>query len=127
MIQSIGRGMRTAPGKSACTYIDFWDDDEAGIFRAHSRERLRVLKEEGFTVPAAPPREAPAGADEEIAPSWVHVPRTKKFLLIDGEGRTRAKAECVARDPVPPSYCRKCSNDSICRQGGRITWHADQA
>ena len=28
VIQSVGRGMRLSPGKNACTYFDFMDDDE---------------------------------------------------------------------------------------------------
>lgn len=51
VVQTVGRGMRRAPGKTVCLYIDFWDDDAAGVFRNHSRQRFRVLKEEGFFVP----------------------------------------------------------------------------
>ncbi len=50
VIQAVGRGMRLSPGKSACTYYDFRDDDEAGVFRGHARKRIAALKEEGFFV-----------------------------------------------------------------------------
>jgi superfamily II DNA or RNA helicase len=50
VIQAAGRGMRLSPGKSACTYYDFMDDDEAGVFRGHARKRIAALKEEGFFV-----------------------------------------------------------------------------
>ncbi len=67
VIQAAGRGMRLSPGKSACTYYDFMDDDEAGVFRAHARKRIAALKEEGLFVaegdaPSTPGRVArPAG------------------------------------------------------------------
>ena len=128
VIQSIGRGMRPAPGKTACIYVDFWDDDEGGIFRAHSRERLRVLKEEGFAVPAAPERANAAERDAEvIAPVWTPVPRRKRFLLIDDDGRVRGRGECLDRAKVPPSFCRRCIDPSICERGGKITWRDDLA
>ncbi len=29
-------------------YVDFWDDDTAGVFRSHSRRRLRVALHAAF-------------------------------------------------------------------------------
>ncbi|UCF68564.1 MAG: DEAD/DEAH box helicase [Acidobacteriota bacterium] len=122
LIQAIGRGVRCAPGKSTCLFVDFWDDDEAGVLRAHSRQRLAVLKAEGFRVPDAPPRERLALLEDDVPASWAHVPRSKRFLLIGADGTIRAKAECVDRRPVPKRLCEKCNDPSLCHTGGRISW-----
>jgi superfamily II DNA or RNA helicase len=122
LIQAIGRGVRRAPGKRACTYVDFWDDDEAGVLREHSRQRLAVLRAEGFTVPDAPPPPDPTRFDDPIPPSWVHVPRSKRFLLVDADGGLRARGECIDRRPVPDTICKRCIDPGVCAGGGRISW-----
>jgi superfamily II DNA or RNA helicase len=186
VIQSVGRGMRLSPGKSACTYYDFMDDDEAGVFRAHARRRIAALKDEGFFVadraaraavpvvgaearPAAPelekeacvataaaaassahPADAGAGTDASCASSilatekganggatadpghprsdgraWFHVPGTKRFLLVDDEGRAYATGICLQRKLVPPNACKKCGDRSVCENGGRVVWQGE--
>lgn len=162
VIQSLGRGMRLAPGKRSCTYVDFFDDDEAGILRAHARERFRVLKEEGFYVPhlteaprtEAPPTESsptegspidgspidgspiggspiggsPCGAaDDDIPPTWWHLPGSRSFFLVDASGRIRAKAVCRKKERVPEKLCRRCKGERVCMEGGKILWQEDQA
>jgi superfamily II DNA or RNA helicase len=122
VLQSIGRGMRRAPGKDRCLYHDFFDDDATGIFRAHSLQRLRVLRGEGFHVPAAPRRPPLPGGDEIVGPAWSHVPGTRRFVRVDGEGRIHARALCLAREPVPDRLCKRCKHPSLCTEGGRITW-----
>jgi superfamily II DNA or RNA helicase len=73
VIQSIGRGMRRAPGKERCLYVDFFDQDDAGVFRAHSLQRARTLAAEGFDVPhlesskSSPDSEAPESRRERSA------------------------------------------------------------
>lgn len=128
VVQTVGRGMRRAPGKTHCLYVEFWDDDVAGVFRAHSRQRLRVLKEEGFFVPEAPStREAPGQPlgpqDEAIPPMWIHVPGTRRFLAIDGDGVVRREGVCLKKEVVPRRFCEKCQDPSACTQGGNVTWH----
>jgi len=165
VIQSVGRGMRRCPGKTSCLYVDFWDDDATGIFRSHSRQRLRVLKEEGFALPDMravrsmvensqageeagrdpddPPQEpecawssvcdsdgferarslaSKEGSDEPIPPMWTHIPRTKRFLEIDADGRVRRRAVCLKKHLVPKTICDKCKKQNLCRQGGKIEW-----
>jgi superfamily II DNA or RNA helicase len=124
VIQSVGRGMRRAPGKEACLYVDFWDDDEAGILRRHSRERFRVLKEEGFQVPPLPA--APEPEEEPIPATWGHVPGTRRFVKVDGEGEVLAKATCLRRDVVPESFCERCRDRSVCTRGGKKGWRGDR-
>lgn len=131
VVQTVGRGMRRAPGKASCLYVDFWDDDAAGVFRNHSRQRFRVLKEEGFFVPdhqtfeqrCRRPREGPeGGVDDSVPPMWTHIAGTNRFLEVDGDGRVHREAVCVKRELVPGSYCKKCQAQTDCGQGGRITW-----
>jgi len=126
VIQSVGRGMRRAPGKTACLYVDFDDDDEGGVLRRHSRERLRVLREEGFDVPSIT-EEEPEDArwDEDVPPTWAAVPGTSRFALVDGDGRVHATARCLSRDLVPDEICAKCRSKELCTTGGRILWHDD--
>lgn len=122
VLQSIGRGMRRAPGKDRCLYHDFYDDDPTGVFRAHSLQRLRVMRGEGFHVPAVPRRAPLPGAGDPIAPAWSHVPGTKRFVRVDGDGHVDAKALCLARDAVPDRLCKRCKDPHLCEGGGRITW-----
>jgi superfamily II DNA or RNA helicase len=126
VVQTVGRGMRRAPGKTHCVYVEFWDDDIAGVFRAHSRQRLRVLKEEGFFVPEIPPVAGAAAhslpPEEEIPAMWVHVPGSRRFLEIDGDGRVHREALCLKKERVPGKFCEKCRDKSVCVQGGKITW-----
>jgi hypothetical protein len=183
VIQSVGRGMRLSPGKSACTYYDFMDDDEAGVFRAHARKRIAALKEEGFfvaaeEVPSIGPR-GPCGpcsprgtgasglprasreqketehprASAAVAPdllagpdggpdpppsessdpgqprpdgrAWFHVSGTKRFLLVDDEGRTCATGVCLKKDLVPRKACGTCMDKTVCERGGRILWQGE--
>ncbi len=121
VLQAVGRGMRRAPGKESCLYLDFFDDDSAGVFRAHAEERVRVLREEGFTVHVVETPRVATRVDDDIPPSWAHVPGTKRFLLVDAEGRVRAKAECVEKSLVPERHCKRCTH-RWCEEGGRVTW-----
>jgi len=125
VIQSVGRGMRLAPGKKVCTYVDFWDDDEAGVFRNHSRQRLQTLKEEGFHVPDQAEKPLDDMDDEEIAPTWAHAQGTNRFYLIDGEGDFFARAICLNRDLVPEKLCKNCAENALCEKGKRIVWPED--
>ena len=125
VLQAVGRGMRRAPGKDACLYVDFFDDDTAGIFRAHARQRMRVLKEEGFAVSPIERTRPPAPEDSELAPSWAHVAGTNRFVFVDSEGRVRIKARCVEQRLVPAKYCKRCS-EPWCREGGKVTWRDEQ-
>lgn len=136
VVQTVGRGMRRAAGKTSCLYVDFWDDDAAGVFRSHSRQRLRVLKEEGFFVPdhqafeqgRRRPRDGPeGGSDDSVPPMWTHIAGTTRFLEIDGEGRVHREAVCVKKELVPESCCKKCQAKTDCLQGGRITWQDGSA
>jgi len=113
VIQTIGRGMRRSPGKQSCLYVDFWDDDQAGIFRGHSRKRLQVLKEMGFNVPALS-ESSPSPSAQEIPAHWSHVPDTKRFLKIDGNGKIHATADCLRPELVPNRLCRKCDRQKQC-------------
>lgn len=153
VIQAAGRGMRLSPGKCACTYYDFMDDDEAGVFRGHARKRIAALKEEGFFVAEepgqatglrnggaggqassavaggpdpsanAPPGTSPTpGQPRPDGRAWFHVPGTKRFLLVDDEGRTYAAGVCLTKEGVPPKVCSKCKDKKICETGGRIVW-----
>lgn len=120
VLQAIGRGMRKAPGKESCLYVDFADEDPAGVFREHARERIRVLREEGFVVQVEEtlhPREP----KEEVPPTWTHVPGTKRFLLVDAEGAVRARAERLVQEMVPVKH-RRCCRRPWCEEGGRYTW-----
>jgi superfamily II DNA or RNA helicase len=125
VLQSIGRGMRRAPGKDRCIYHDFFDDDSLGTFRAHSLQRLRVMREEGFDVPRVPPREPRADLDEPIPPTWSHVAGTRRFVLLDGDGRLYARGVCLAKEPVPERFCGDCQDPPICADGGIVRWRDD--
>lgn len=107
-LQSVGRGMRLAPGKERLIYQDFWDEDELGLFLRHSRRRWEVLREAGFPVPAALPVQRGA-QEEEPEPSWVHKPGSKLFLRVDGTGQVVERAECVRPQIVPDRICRRCT------------------
>lgn len=127
VLQSIGRGMRLAPGKAACLYVDFWDDDTAGILRAHSAQRLAVLREEGFPLTFARAASRSPELDQPIPSSWSHVPRTRRFLLISAQGHIEARAECIDRSCVPERFCARCKGPRACEYGGRIVlWHDDR-
>lgn len=119
ILQSIGRGLRTMPGKTSVTYIDFLDEDDAGILRQHSLERFAVLREEGFHVPPIAdltpvPREA-----APIAPSWFHVEGTRCFLRIDAEGQVVGEQACVNPACVPKRFCERCDHRLECAREGR--------
>jgi superfamily II DNA or RNA helicase len=123
VIQSLGRGMRLAPGKRCCTYVDFLDDDVGGILRAHARERFRVLKEEGFYVPPlAEEPERSGDAEGEIPPTWWHLPGSRSFFLVDGAGRVHGKAYCMKKERVPAQLCKRCKGAKVCEKGGMILW-----
>jgi hypothetical protein len=126
VLQSIGRGMRRAPGKDRCIYYDFFDDDSVGTFRAHSVQRLRVLGEEGFGVPRVPPRLPRGDLEERIPPTWSPVAGTKRFVLIDGDGRLHARGLCLDRRAVPQRFCERCEGPSLCAGGGIVTWRDSQ-
>jgi len=125
VIQAVGRGMRRAPGKRCCVYVDFYDDDEAGVFRAHSLERLAVLKELGFDVPPVPAPEVPPRVTD-VHPTWAHVPETRAFVLVDGSGRVRGQGLCLRKALVPEGFCEQCETDWVCKRGGRIEWRDDR-
>ena len=48
--QSLGRGMRLFPTKDFCKVFDFQDQIQRCAFRSHSRERMRIYREQGFPV-----------------------------------------------------------------------------
>jgi hypothetical protein len=48
-------------------------------------------------------------------------------VRVDGEGRIHAKALCLAREPVPDRFCKRCKNPDLCTEGGRITWRDSAA
>jgi superfamily II DNA or RNA helicase len=144
VIQAAGRGMRLSPGKSACTYYDFMDDDEVGVFRAHARKRIAALKEEGFFVaeggapstsgsfarPAGGPDSPPSASSDPGEPrpdgrAWFHVPDTKRFLLVDEEGQAHATSVCLKKSLVPPKVCNRCKDETVCERGGRILWQEE--
>ena len=127
VIQSVGRGMRLAHGKTRCTYVDFWDDDVSGVLRTHSRDRFRALKAEGFFFPELEATRAEARAEDVIPSMWAHVPDSRRFLLVDGDGHIRARAECVRRDCVSDRFCKRCRDRNVCINGGKITWQEEQA
>jgi superfamily II DNA or RNA helicase len=120
VLQSIGRGMRCAPGKDRCIYHDFFDDDALGVFRAHSLQRLRVMREEGFEVPSVPPRRPRTDLDEPIPPTWSPVAGTKRFVQVDGEGRVHARGVCLDQQAVPERFCARCEGPPICAKGGIV-------
>jgi hypothetical protein len=120
VLQSIGRGMRCAPGKDRCIYHDFFDDDALGVFRAHSLQRLRVMREEGFEVPSVPPRRPRTDLDEPIPPTWFPVAGTKRFVQVDGEGRVHARGVCLDQQAVPERFCARCEGPPICAKGGIV-------
>jgi superfamily II DNA or RNA helicase len=108
IIQAVGRGMRLAPGKRACTYVDFWDDD-GGVLLAHSRQRMATLMAEGIRVPSVgPTRRRPGWADEVIEAEWAHVPGTEKFVRVTSDGQIVERATCLRPELVPPARCRRC-------------------
>ncbi|MBN1444173.1 MAG: DEAD/DEAH box helicase family protein [Planctomycetes bacterium] len=141
VLQSAGRGMRRAPGKSACLYIDFLDEDPAGIFLSHARQRLRFLKEEGFFVPrllegrapgpeTAPEPEPEPEADRgraSVPPTWWRVPSTRTYLLVDGDGIVHARADCWQKERAPRLSCKRCAQNHVCRRGENIQWLVDPA
>jgi len=122
VLQSIGRGMRRAPGKDRCIYHDFFDDDALDVFRSHSLQRLQVMREEGFDVPAVPARTPREDLDERVPAAWSHVQGTKRFVRVDGEGRIHARGLCLAKKPVPGRFCARCKQPRICENGGEVTW-----
>lgn len=121
VIQSIGRGMRLAPGKRRCLYVDFLDDDDARVLRAHSLQRMRVLREEGFDVPRSIGEAAPAPDPEPIEPEWSHVPDSRLFVLVDDDGSIHGAASCLRKDVVPERYCKECVQP-VCTLGGEVSW-----
>jgi superfamily II DNA or RNA helicase len=123
VLQTVGRGMRRAPGKARCLYIDFWDEDSACVFQAHSRERFRFLKEEGFFVPPLASAAEPLPPPTPIPPTWWRVPGRPVFLLVDAEGSIRARAPCRKHEAGLQRSCRRC--DGPCNRGGGIEWLAD--
>jgi superfamily II DNA or RNA helicase len=127
VIQSVGRGMRRAPGKRACVYVDFLDDDSGGPLSTHSRERLRVLKEEGFEVPDAGQEDRRWPDLPPVQPSWAHVPGSDRFVLVSGEGKVLIRARCLRSEMVPDELCERCDTGLICRSGGRILWLNERA
>lgn len=48
--QSLGRGMRLFPTKEYCLVFDFQDEIPRCSFRSHSKERMRIYKEQKFPV-----------------------------------------------------------------------------
>ncbi len=122
IVQSVGRGMRLAPGKRRCLYVDFFDDDDAGLLRAHSLQRMRVLREEGFDVPRSLGESAAPTPDPgPIRPEWSHVPDSRLFVLMDDGGAIRGAASCLRKDVVPERYCKECVQP-VCMLGGEVSW-----
>jgi len=126
VLQSIGRGMRKAPGKEFFRYIDFFDDDSSGVLRAHSGDRLRALKEAGFFVPDPPIRASSEWPAVAAPPSWAHVPGSNRFVKMGEEGTIYGRARCLQRSSVPKGICRHCEGPRVCEQGGRIEWQDQQ-
>jgi len=126
VLQSLGRGMRRAPGKKFFRYIDFFDDDSSGVLRAHSGDRLRALKEAGFFVPDPPLRASRKQPADATPPSWTHVPGSDRFVKMDEAGTIHGRARCLQRSFVPKSLCRRCEAPPVCEQGGRIEWQDQQ-
>lgn len=126
VLQAVGRGMRRAPGKTACRYLDFFDDDAAGIFRAHSLQRMRVLKEEGFVVPPVADERSIRPESSELQPAWAHVVGTDRFVYVDADGRVTKRGKCVEKSVVPERYCKRCTR-FWCAKGGEVTWQDDRA
>ncbi len=126
VLQSVGRGMRRAPGKDSCLYVDFWDDDDLGLLAAHSRERLRLLRDEGFPVPPPPGRKPPRGDSGPEPPTWVHVPGSRRFVRMGPTGTIHGRGECLSAELVPQPLCQRCPNDRACVRGGIVTWHDDR-
>jgi superfamily II DNA or RNA helicase len=126
VLQSVGRGMRRAAGKRFFLYIDFFDDDSAGVLRAHSHDRFAALKEAGFYFAdlwSRLPSEEPA---EATPPSWAHVPGTNRFVEMDEAGAIHGRARCLRKAFVPLALCRSCEGPRICEQGGAIEWQEQQ-
>lgn len=122
VLQMIGRGMRLAPGKSHVLYVDFLDDCETGVFRAHSRQRIRILRQEGFVVPPVEPARRTESTPDPIAAAWAPVPGTQRFIQVTAEGEVVARGRCFRKESVPPRFCRSCRQPNLCREGGIITW-----
>lgn len=57
VIQRIGRGLRVVPGKEYLAVFDFWDDHSPKHLLGHSRQRLRAVKDAGFTWQSLTPEE----------------------------------------------------------------------
>ena len=49
MLQRIGRGLRLDTGKEEVIVVDFMDEHSRTL-KNHSNARIKVWKEEGFTV-----------------------------------------------------------------------------
>lgn len=56
VIQRIGRGLRVVPGKEYLAVFDFWDDHSPKHLLDHSRQRLRAVKDAGFTYQELTPK-----------------------------------------------------------------------
>lgn len=57
VIQRIGRGLRVVPGKEYLAVFDIWDDHSPKHLLGHSRQRLRAVKDAGFTWQELTPNE----------------------------------------------------------------------
>lgn len=131
MLQAVGRGMRQSPGrgKTRCLFVDFFDDDPVGVLRAHSRQRMEVLMDEGFRVPRVvdgrtggrtqPGPHVPTTATDD---AWGHIPNTRNFVRVTAEGRVVARGECMRKERVPASLCKRCQQPWVCQRGGVVTW-----
>ena len=121
VLQSIGRGLRQQKGKDRCLYVDFLDNDEGGMLMHHSLQRLQTLAEEGFPVPAVKdllPEGVLRGSEaacEPIKATWSHVSGTRRFLLIDGDGKCLDHAYCVEPEVVPRRLCKGCIKRDLCQ------------
>ena len=125
VLQMIGRDMRRAPGKSHVLYVNFVDDCETGVFRGHSRQRIRILRQESFAVPAVePPRALPAPA-ESIPATWMHIAGAQHFIQVESSGEVVARGRCLQKAPVPPRVCGKCRTPKQCEEGGIVTWRKE--
>ena len=129
VLQAIGRGMRQAHGrgKTRCLFVDFFDDDATGVLRAHSRQRLEVLMNEGFRVPYVEGTSEPSNPPDDLAApaneaSWAHVPGTRNFVKVSEHGRVVARGECMRQELVPASLCKRCRQPWVCQRGGVTTW-----
>jgi superfamily II DNA or RNA helicase len=121
VIQSVGRGMRLSPGKSACAYFDFMDDDEAGVFRAHARKRIAALKEEGFFVAEGEtPSIGPRGTDMFGQPRASREPNVPEHPRASGAAASDSSAWPSGGPDPPPS---ESSDPGQPRPDGRAWFH----